>query len=228
MGILDLVFPKTCLGCGREGRYICSDCLAKVRLSKPICPYCEKASIDGFTHIKCAKKLGLDGLTSVWEYEGVVRKAVLSLKYKYSTEVGKELISQLVNWLIGNKQAVPGANCLVPVPLFWYRQNVRGFNQSIEVGKTVAAQIGWKFVPDLLIKRKSTISQVELKGDDRRQNLKGVFSLNPSYQLTNQLINQSSYVIFDDVFTTGSTLREAAKVLKRAGVEKVWGLTIAR
>ncbi|MCX6704985.1 MAG: ComF family protein [Candidatus Woesebacteria bacterium] len=223
MDVLDLIFPKTCLGCGKEGPYICSDCLTKVRLTKPICPYCERSSIDGFTHIKCAKKLGLDGLTSVWEYEGVVRKAILSLKYKYSTLVGEELTDHFFHQLLTGCPPVK-AGALVPVPLYWYRENTRGFNQSVEVGKTVAAQMGWKFVPNLLIKKKTTISQVELKGNDRRQNLKGVFSLNPNYVLRTLY----SVLVFDDVFTTGSTLREAAKVLKRAGVEKVWGLTIAR
>jgi ComF family protein len=223
MDLLNLIFPKTCLGCGKEGKYICSDCLAKVRFAKPICPYCEKASIDGFTHIKCAKKLGLDGLTAVWEYEGVIRKAILSLKYKYSTLVGQELTNLFIRGLLTGSHPVK-ADALVPVPLYWYRENTRGFNQSIEVGKTIATQMGWKFVPDLLIRRKSTTPQTQLSGDARRQNLKGVFSLNPNYVLGTAY----SVLIFDDVFTTGSTLREAAKVLKRAGVEKVWGLTIAR
>jgi predicted amidophosphoribosyltransferase len=68
----------------------------------------------------------------------------------------------------------------------------------------------------------STASQVELKGDERRQNLKGGFAPNPKIQLPD------SIRLFDDVFTTGSTIREAAKVLKRAVVKKVWALTIAR
>ena len=222
MGLLDLIFPKTCLGCGKEGKYLCDDCLAKVRLAKPICPYCEKASIDGFSHTKCAKRLGLDGLTSIWEYEGVIRKAILSLKYKYSTEVGKELTSIFIQDLMKRGHPVK-ADVLIPIPLYWYRENTRGFNQSVEIGREVAAQMGWKFIPDLLIKTKSTVSQVELKGNARRQNLKGTFVINSSikYQV-------SSIVLFDDVFTTGSTLREAAKVLKRSGAEKVWGLTIAR
>lgn len=225
MSLLDLVFPKTCLGCGREGSYICSGCLAKVRFAKPICPYCERASIDGTTHIRCAKKYGLDGLTSVWEYEGVVRRAILALKYKYSTEVGKELIGYLVSWLLRNRGLLPNAQCLVPIPLFWYRENTRGFNQSIEVGREVASSTGWKFILGLLVKKRPTISQIELKGDARRQNLRGAFSLNPNYTL-----NTIPYtlILFDDVATTGSTLMEAATVLKRAGVEKVWGLTIAR
>ena len=222
MGLLDLIFPKTCLGCGKEGKYLCDDCLAKVRPAKPICAYCEKASIDGFSHTKCAKKLGLDGLTSIWEYEGVIRKAILSLKYKYSTLVGQELSEKFIGRLLTGCDPVK-ADVLIPIPLYWYRENTRGFNQSVEIGREVAAQMGWKFISDLLIKTKSTVSQVELKGNARRQNLKGTFVINSSIKY-----RVSSIVLFDDVFTTGSTLREAAKVLKRTGVTKVWGLTIAR
>ncbi len=222
MGLMDLVFPKTCLGCGKGGAYICSDCLAKVRLAKPICPYCEKASIDGITHSKCRRRFGLDGLISIWEYEGVIRKAILALKYKYATETVTELQSYTVTEL--SRKLLPSAYYLVPVPLYWYRQNTRGFNQSVEVGKFVAAKMGWKFISDFLIRKKSTTPQVQLKGDARRQNLKGVFSLNPNCLVPSAY----SLVLFDDVFTTGSTLKEAAKVLKRAGVEKVWGITIAR
>ena len=197
--------------------------MAKVRFAKPVCPHCERASIDGVTHSKCAKKYGLDGLVSVWEYEGIIRKAILSLKYKYSTLVGQELTACFIDQLLTRAPLV-NAKALVPIPLYWYRENTRGFNQSVEIGKIVAAKMGWKFVPDLLIKKRPTISQVELKGNDRRQNLKGVFSLNSNYVLSTLY----SVLLFDDVFTTGSTLLEAVKVLKRVGVAKVWGLTIAR
>jgi len=235
MGVLDLLFPKNCLNCGLFGQYICSQCLAKIRSASQICPYCEKPSIDGLTHIKCTRKFGLDGLICPWEYEGVIRKAILALKFKYATEVGKELSEHFINAIkpsnslaepdpaLQERFLIPASSLLVPIPLHWHRENVRGFNQSIEVGKTVADSLGWKFVPDLLIKKKQTISQVELRGDERRQNLRGVFALNPSYKL-----HSTSCILFDDVFTTGSTLIEAAKVLKHSGVEKVWGLTIAR
>jgi competence protein ComFC len=225
--ILDLLFPKTCLGCGRPGNYICSECVAKVRLAQPICAYCERASIDGLTHTRCQKQLGLDGLISIWEYEGVIRKAILALKYKYATEIAQILKELVVDRLKSPdiRFLIPDSSCLIPIPLHWHRQNVRGFNQSIEIGKSISLVMNWKFLPDLLIKKQQTISQAELSGEDRRQNLKGVFSLNPNY-----LLNPAPYtlILFDDVFTTGSTLREAAKVLKRAGVQKVWGLTIAR
>ena len=226
MSILDFVFPKTCLECKKEGKYVCLDCVAKVPVLKSVCPYCEKPSIDGLTHVKCQRKYGLDGLTSIWDYEGVIRKAILALKFKYSTEVGKELANLYAQYLVTGSDPVNRAKnmTLIPIPLHWHRENVRGFNQSEEIGKLVAKEMGWGFVPDLLIKKKSTTSQVQLSVEKRKENLQGVFAVNPNYVLS----TVHSVLLFDDVFTTGSTLKEAAKVLKHAGVEKVWGLTIAR
>ncbi|HUC94583.1 MAG TPA: ComF family protein [Candidatus Saccharimonadales bacterium] len=223
MSILDLIFPKTCLECKKEGKYLCDKCLVKAKILRPVCPYCEKASIDGFTHAKCRKKYGLDGLTSVWDYDGVIKKAIMALKYKYSTEVGKELSENYIKELLTRSDLVRGG-VLVPIPIHWYRENVRGFNQSVEIGEEVATKLNRKFIPDLLIKKKSTTPQATLSVAERKQNLEGVFTVNPHYDL-----NSMHFVLlFDDVFTTGSTLKEAAKVLKRSGVKKVWGLTIAR
>jgi ComF family protein len=221
MGILDFVFPKNCLGCGKGGKYLCESCLNGLKLLKPVCPYCELPSINGYTHTKCRKTLGLDGLTSIWDYEGAIKKSILALKYKYSTEVGKELTALFVRELLIRRSPV-NAPVLVPIPLFWHRENVRGFNQSEEIGKIVAEKMSWKFIPDLLIKKKSTVSQAQLSVEERKENLKNVFALDQKFDIPDSII------LFDDVFTTGSTLKEAAKMLKKAGVEKVWGLTIAR
>jgi len=224
VGLLDIVFPKTCLGCGKEGKYLCEDCLGKLKLLKPVCPYCEKPSIDGFTHTKCAKVYGLNGLTSIWDYEGAVKKAILAFKYKYATEVGKELAASFIRELHNSSFIVPDST-LIPIPIHWYRENVRGFNQSEEIGREVAQTLGWGFDPDFLVKKRSTNPQARLSVEERKGNLQGVFSVpahNSSFLIPNSII------LFDDVFTTGSTLKEAAKVLKRSGVGKVWGLTIAR
>ena len=226
MGFIDLLFPKLCIGCSSEGQYICQNCLAKVQLLKPVCPYCEKASIDGFTHTKCKKKYGLDGLTSIWKYEGVIKKAIWSLKFKYATEVGRELNGYMVEWLKSHTELVPNNYCLMPIPIHWYRENVRGFNQSMLIGKQIAEKMGWEFIPDVLVKKKPTASQVELTVKARKKNLRGAFSVPSNTYLTTH--NSQPILVFDDVFTTGSTLHEAAKTLKRAGVEKVWGMTIAR
>lgn len=223
MDVFDLIFPRKCFGCGKEGKYVCSACLAKVKTPRPICPMCERPAIDGMTHSKCKTSLGLNGLISVWEYDGVIRRVILALKYKYATDVVEELVGYLVPKL--KSILVPSNYCLVPVPLHWYRKNFRGFNQSEEIGKLIAREMGWKFIPDLLMKKKSTTPQTELKGDERTENIKGVFSLNTNYSL---VPSAYSLVLFDDVYTTGSTLKEACKVLKRGGAKKVWGLTVAR
>lgn len=184
---------------GQPGKYICGDCLKKVRPG------------------------GLTSKTtySIFKYEGVIRKAIITLKYKYSTEITQELAEVCVRKLLTINHW-PSA-ILVPVPLHWYRKNVRGFNQSEEVGKIIAKKMGWKFIPDLLIKIKSTRSQVELKGSARRRNLRNVFVLNPVY-----VLHSTYYILFDDVLTTGSTLLEASKVLRGGGAKRILCLTIAK
>ncbi len=220
MGIIDFVFPKICIGCGREGKYLCQNCISKAKFTQPICPYCKHPSIDGVTHINCKKKQGLDGLISVWEYEEVIRKAILALKYKYATEIGKEISEYLFSSL--QRLILPSVHSLTPVPVYWIKQNTRGFNQSVEVGGKLAEKMRLIFLPDLLIKTVQTKPQAELSGKERRENLRGTFTLNEKSNIP------ESVFIFDDVFTTGSTLFEAAKVLKRGGVKTVWGFTIAR
>jgi ComF family protein len=221
MGLLDLIFPKTCLGCGREGRYLCPICVDKIPRAPAICPYCQHPSIDGATHINCQRELSLDGLTSIWKYTGLIRKAIVALKYKYATEIGKEISEYTIDSF--KSLVLPPVHNLIPIPVYWYKENIRGFNQSIELGGKLAENLRLKFVPDLLTKRIPTPPQTGLSRKERRKNLTGVFDVNPNYQILD-----SSYLLFDDVFTTGSTMFEATKALKRGGAKKVWGLTIAR
>ncbi len=225
MDALDLLFPKKCLGCGAVGRYICLVCLEKVRAAKQVCPYCENASIDGMTHYKCKRKFGLDGLSCLWNYEGVLKRAIISLKYKFAKQVGEEIINLTLKALGGHPSTsvLKDFEVLTSIPLQYLRQNWRGFNQSEFLGREVSGFLKIKFIPDLLIKKKITPSQTEVMAEERRVNVKNVFSLNSTYKL-----QSTDYIIFDDVFTTGSTLKEAAKVLKRAGAKRVWGLAVVR
>ena len=224
MGGLDLVFPKKCLNCGKEGKYVCENCLSKVKNSKAICPYCKEPSIYGMTHPKCSRVDGLDGLTSLFRYTGVVRKAILALKYKYATEIAKELSAYLMKELKGETEMFKKGAILIPIPLHWYRDNFRGFNQSEIIGKEVAKNLNWKFIPGLLIRKRSTAPQTTLKKHLRPPNIAGAFALSPNTKLS----GYSQIIIFDDVFTTGSTIKEATSILKRNGAKSVWGLTIAR
>ena len=201
MAILDLLFPKKCLECGQSGKYICEDCLKKIPPG-------------GWTNRETY---------SCFKYEGVIRKAIIALKYKYSTEIAKELAEVCVQKMLAINYR-PLA-ILAPVPLHWHRKNFRGFNQSEEVGKLVAKKMGWKFIPDLLIRKKYTTPQAQLTGIARRQNLRGVFVLSLNYPLSAVCY---PLILFDDVLTTGSTLLEASKVLRVGGAKRILCLTIAK
>ena len=223
MNILDLIFPKKCFGCSRKEGYLCGDCLIKLQLKIQNCPFCKKSSIDGMTHSKCRRKLSLDGHYSVWKYRGAVRGAVLAIKYKFAFDIAKEFADRASRVL--RKEAVLGPNVvLVPIPAHGLRQNWRGFNQSEEIGKIIAKNMGWRYEPGLLIKRRATLPQTELGRGSRLKNLRGVFSLSPNYSL---VPSAHPLVLFDDVWTTGATIKEACKELKRNGFTNVWGLTLA-
>lgn len=224
MFLYDLLFPKHCLGCGNESQYICPSCIKNLPKIRPICSECERASIDGLTHFKCKKTLGLDGLVCLWPYDGVVRKAILALKYKYAKEVATELSSYIQTKLVNNNVILPRSSVLIPIPLYFIKKNLRGFNQAEVIAKTISEKLGWDFNSKTLIRKKLRQPQTELKADVRRKNIKGVFSLSPNISIS----SYPNIIIFDDVYTTGSTLKEASKVLKRKGAKIVWGLTIAR
>lgn len=198
--------------------------MAKLKPVKTICFDCKRPSIDGITHVKCKKPQGIDGLISIWEYKGLVKLVVKSLKYRFAKDMSKDLSFLVTKYLKENINALPEEAYLVPIPLHKRRKNWRGFNQSEILGNDISGRMNWKFIPDLLIRKDMKKPQVELVGEERAQNVKGVFTLNQKYSVKNIKLPT---IIFDDVYTTGSTIKEACKVLKRNGVKVVWGLTVA-
>jgi ComF family protein len=225
MTVLDFIFPKFCLECKAPGKYLCSSCLEKAQRAAEVCPECKAHSFRGRTHKSCKKPYGLDGAFSAWQYKRVIRKAILGLKYRFAPEIAKELAKAFVSE-IKKRPLQLSKPILVPIPLHPSRKRWRGFNQSEEVGKVLAQNMRWEFRPDLLIRKKSTQPQTELKRSQRKHNVKGAFALSPKYQ--SLITSHRSLIILDDVWTTGSTIKEAARVLKRKGAKSVWGLTVSR
>ncbi len=229
--LFDLLFPRKCLGCGRTGGYFCSSCLNFVKLCEnDICPMCNRFSVGGFVHKSCAKALGLDGLTSIFKYEGIIKKAIKKLKYRFVTDLANDLVELFLSFCGENKAFVgycrSGGVVLVPIPLHPARKRWRGFNQSELLGKLIAENLDLEFIPDLLVRVKKTQPQADLDKKDRQKNIRQAFVINENLQLNNWKI--CNYILFDDIWTSGATLLEATKVLKRAGAKKAWGLTLAR
>ncbi len=229
MTILDFFFPKKCLGCGRTGSYFCSDCLNLVSLeSARICPLCERPSMGGFTHPRCGTRTSLDGLTSVFAYKGIMRRAITKLKYRFVSDIACELVELFLSFCGEDKDFSQVSQrekiALVPIPLHPARERWRGFNQAELLGKMITENLGINFVPGLLQRVKNTQPQMKLAEKARKENIQNAFQTSP-----NILISQyPNILLFDDVWTTGATLREAGKVLKQNGAKFVWGLTLAR
>jgi len=231
MNVLDFVFPKRCIGCGRIGRYFCGQCRQEMRpipSHESICPVCEGAAIDGATHPKCRTRYGLDGLTSFFHYDGIIRKAVKTLKYRLISDLATEFISLVPlspsAWIL--RHARNDNMVLVPIPLHQARLMERGFNQAEVLGTVFAERLHIPIKTDILRRTRKTTPQVEMKKrKERLENMKNVFNIASDAHTHDRF---DAAILFDDVFTTGATMRSAANVLKRNGFKQVWAVTTAR
>jgi competence protein ComFC len=228
VSVLDFLFPKRCLGCGRIGTYFCLRCRTKIRhiaLNEPVCPVCGRLAIDGTTHPVCRTRYVPDGLTSFFHYDGVIRTAVKSIKYRLVSDIAEEIISLIPAVCIEElqKQLPPGNTALLPVPLHRTRQLERGFNQADVLGRQLARHISLPVLPDVLMRIRNTAPQVSMHDrNERRGNMDKAFAVRSGHVVPNGVI------LLDDVFTTGATMRSAANVLKRNGAKWVWAVTMAR
>jgi len=210
MFLLDLLFPRHCLGCQQEGYYFCPRCQQEIKLLR----------------------FQISPVISLFPYEGMIKKAIIKLKYHFVTDLVEELSALIIKTIKQEKELTWFKNLskrkkviLIPLPLHYRRLNWRGFNQSELLGRKIAEAFDWQVRNDLLIRQKATQPQVGLKGNKRYQNIKGAFKINSNSKIRE---SKSEILLFDDVWTTGSTMKEAQRVLKKAGFKRVYGLTICR
>lgn len=226
--LLDLIFPRQCLGCGRFGKYFCQSC-ANNKIEyffDQVCPYCEKSSPYGLTHPRCEQKNGLDGLFVLAHYRGLIPKAIHEIKYQGYFAI----ITELADLIGQNYHYEFNFQYFVPVPLSKNRERARGFNQSEKLAQQLQSKFKFQNknfqVVKVLIRTRETRPQFDLKYEQRKNNLKDAFAMN--HELITKNLSGLSFCLVDDVATTGATLFECAKILKIAGANKVYGITIAR
>jgi len=224
MSLLDFVYPKKCLGCDLEGKYFCLKC------QKKLFP-CQEIISSGVS-----QRGNLEGMTIVWRYKGLAREVIKEFKYRFIQGMIKEVAGLAVNQLWQQRkerylkfwQFIVKKPIIIPIPLHSSRHNWRGFNQAEVLAKELAKIWQLPYTAKILRRIKSTRPQVELKGKERKENIKGVFSLSDELKDKGKILRGQDFLLVDDVITTGATIREAGKVLKKAGAAKVWGLALAR
>ncbi len=222
-----LLLPTECLLCDRlireaDDPVVCAVCRARWRPVPP--PYCTRCGQPGLRGIGCAvcgdwPPGFITARSAVWLDAGP-RRAVHGLKYDGFARLGPEL-GRVVGRL-----ALPGLRldraAVVPVPLGERRKRLRGYNQCDGIAAACATAWGSVVRADLLTRRRETATQTALTPTARRANVAGAFVARPAARIW------AAVVLVDDVFTTGSTLAEAANALLAGGVSTVGAVTFGR
>lgn len=220
---VDIVFPKRCLICAAYGSHLCDDCEDHIAAKDKLrCIVCEQPTVTGATHASCLTRNTLDGLIAA----GLFRQ-LQPLIHAYKYDLLQDLADPLARIFLDaiNKRALApffSEFHLLPVPLHPSRLRWRGFDHTKALAGLVAENARIPFSPSVLARTRATIPQTSLDKPSRRLNMRGVFSCtDPS------AVKGKNILLLDDIATTGTTLNECARVLKSAGVKKVWGLTLA-
>ncbi len=233
--ILDGIFPIYCVSCGdflanEKNAHICDKCLKKITINSALfCPICFKR-LSQFDNKKCLhsnKKSNLDFLGYATSYENTsVRDLIHNYKYRFAKKIKISLAQILIHYL-SKSLSNEDEYCIIPLPLHHSRFNWRGFNQTEEIGKIVVEYFHWPIFTNVLLRKKKTSEQAEIKEKEKRQeNLKNAFILNNKIDL--EKIKNKKIILLDDVYASGATLEEAAKTLKTAGFKKIIGIVVAK
>ncbi len=203
--IQDYLFPSFCVSCGFEGENICNACLGQLSLEP-----------------SCTKEDELDHMCSMWVYDekSVVGKLLKMYKYDYCEEILGRLAGALRAFCTAHTHSDLIAG-IVPVPLHARRLAERGFNQAEQIAKIIASEVGVPLMP-LLKRSVYTDQQAKKSKGERLSNVTGVFSV------SGEITVGSTYLLVDDIYTSGATMQQCARVLKDAGAGPVHGLTLAR
>lgn len=217
--LLNLFFPVSCVGCGRNGCVICEKCLDSIPvLERQECPCCRKLSDFGKL---CCGEFYFDNLIvcSRYDKKGLLKRLIENFKYTYDIDTA-EILSSFFDRQKDVLYKFFDQWCVVPVPLHSSRLRERGFNQSEILAEYFCEKFSFP-MSCALVRDIKTEKQMSLSRAERLLNVKNAFSVCGDLAAKN-------FILIDDVCTTGATLNECAKALKMAGATKVSAVVLAR
>lgn len=233
--LLNILLPPRCIKCGKilsEKNGLCPECFNSINfISAPYCHKCGRPFVKE-TNLKFAakqycgnclkqKKFLFDLQRSAFIYDDASKNLILDLKFRDKTVSAQTLADML--YMAGKDIWEQKPDLIIPVPIHRLRLIKRRFNQSALLVKYLALKTNIKADYSSLIRQQNTVPQVQLSGMARRKNLRQAFSVKYPHNIKGKKI-----VLIDDVETTGSTLNECAKVLRKAGADAVYSITLAR
>lgn len=248
---LDLIWPRTCEVCGRPvdrpGRHLCSDCVMRLPFvpTDGLCRKCgrDAVGLDGeYLCDDCRQhRPHFDRAASVFRFEGEARELVNAFKFREKLYLRDDLVDFL-EAAVRARFRVDEIACVMPIPSTLTHRLLRGYNQCAILAQALAKRLGKPYRP-LLRRVGHPEKQGGLDEAARRENVIDTFAPTRSFRLptpdcrlpvpdsrlsTFDSRLSAPVLVLDDIMTTGSTLSEAARTLKAAGVETVWTVSLAR
>jgi ComF family protein len=226
--LIRLLFPVSCIYCGKWGIAICLDCLENLPIVEyQKCVQCGKHSAYGLTHPKCKKKYGLHGCFSLFLYSGKTKKVIKKIKYAGEYTLIKDIFSGIstkrikdsIRYFIHPSESI----LILPVPLHSSRKLQRGFNQAELIALMISECTGYPVWKNILRRLKNTEAQAKVHTLNlREKNVINAFfcdTIRP---------NRHAVILVDDVWSSGATLRSCAHAIKKNNPHvKVYGWTLA-
>ena len=205
---LDVIFPKVCLECGKQGeQYICSSCLSKSKLNFKIVNIYNK----DYKYLVYLEK-----------YQDNIRHKILNFKFYDEAYIGEYFIK----FLLKNKslcEFLKKFDLIIPVPMYKSKKSRRGYNQTELLANSLSKTLNIECRKDILVKVKENKTQSRLHEKERIKNVKNVFSVESQNNIFGKNI-----ILVDDISTTGATIGECAKLLKKVGADTICAFVIAK
>jgi competence protein ComFC len=226
-----LLYPPACAICSASvdmDEYLCPDCHAKTtRIAAPFCATCSEpfsGAISGpFTCANCShRRLYFQAAVAVYRSRGIVRRVVHDFKYGRQMHLRHLVARWLCAALDDERLYGRPFDVIVPVPLHPAKERERGFNQAALLAELLGKRVSAPIKP-ALERLRYTTTQTAFDRSERMENLHGAFRLREKADVRHLRV-----LLIDDVLTTGATLSECARVLKKAGAASVYAATAAR
>lgn len=218
----DLIFPPACAFCGKllSNRMPHPDCERGLPLiENPVCPFCGV----GEDYCTCEKKPGAVTRTAApFYYRDAAKDAIKRLKFAGAAYAAERLGDEMAK-TVSTRFCGVTFDLVVPVPMEREKQRDRGYNQAALLAKRVASRLSIPFLPHALVVVGFKKEQHALDKAARKRNVRGVYGVDPAAHISGKHI-----LLVDDICTTGATLEECAKMLKKSGAASIYAAICAR
>lgn len=208
LNVLEVIYPNICGFCGKVSK-------------ENICPKC-KYEIKKYEANITLKNEYFENGVSIYNYKDIIRKKIIDYKFQ-----NKPYLYKTFGEIILKNKKICGIfekyDIIIPVPTHKKRKNKRGYSQTELIAKYISKRTGIVFGKDVLNKIKNNVSQTEVNKTEKAQNVKNAFTINNIEKIKGKKV-----ILFDDVYTTGSTVNECSRVIKKANVKDIFVLTIAK